>query len=185
MKKSIIISILACICAFGQLHAQNENTEKKISYNLINEYGFIAGNNFGFEGVFINSIKFNKTNDLLGIGLGYTIDSQCGHGFPLFLNYRHYINRGRTLQPLFNIAVGTTYYFGDNSDYVFCDTDIEIDPDYNCGYYYGNGFGLYATVASGFKVKAFSFSAGFFVRSAPHFVNNMTGGINIKVGYTF
>lgn len=172
MKKTIILCMLACLCFVSQLSAQNN--DKKISYNMINEYGFYAGNTFGFEGVFINSIKFNKTNDLLGIGLGYTVDGDNGQGIPMFLNYRHYFDRGRTLQPLFNAAVGATYYFG-YEDYYLCD---------NLYYPDNKGFGLYASLASGFKVKAFSFTAGFFMKSSPAY-DNFNGGINIKVGYTF
>lgn len=181
MKKTMILCMLACFCFASQLSAQNN--DKKISYNMINEYGFYAGNTFGFEGVFINSIKFNKTNDLLGIGLGYSADIENGQSIPMFLNYRHYFDRGRTLQPLFNIAAGATYYFG-NQYYDYDGTDIYhiVDPLYSS--YYNNGFGLYATIASGFRVKAFSFSAGFFLRSTPH-INNMSGGINVKLGYTF
>jgi len=181
MKKTLIICTLTFLCIFSQLSAQ-DNNDKKISYNMINEYGLYAGNTFGFEGIFINSIKFNNTNDLLGIGLGYSADVENGHGIPMFLNYRHYFDRGKTVKPLFNIAAGATYYFGNYNDFYFSD----IDPDYNYYYgYYDNGFGLYATIASGFRAKAFSFTAGFFVRSAPRDFSTMTGGITVKVGYTF
>ena len=64
------------------------------------------------------------------------------------------------------------------------DRDDIVDP----GYYEsvkGRGFGLYATIASGFKVKAFSFTAGFFLRTSPIYNNAFSGGIDVKVGYTF
>lgn len=192
---------MALVLTSLSLSAQDDaNTGKKISYNMINEYGCFFGggswgSNIGFEGTFVNSILFNRTQDLLGIGLGYSIDLSAGHGIPIFLNYRHYFDRGRALKPLVNIAVGTTFIFG----FLYAD-----EPSYYNGYNYPDceskdtGFGLYATIASGFRVKAFSFAAGFYLRSAP-VLNYITtengysckwdraynGGIQIKVGYTF
>ena len=82
--------------------------------------------------------------------------------------------------PFLNVAAGTLFnfwnkdvsYYGDNGDYL-----IRYDK--------GNGFGLYATIAGGFKVAAFSFSSGFFLKSSPCNSNTLNGGIEVKAGYTF
>lgn len=177
MKKVIITCALVCFCFVSQLSAQSKN-DKAISYNIINEYGIFAGTTVGFEGVFINSIKFNKSNDLVGVGLGYSADINSMQGIPMFLNYRHYFDRGRIVQPLFNLAAGATYYFRNANDIIYYEDCFDCrfnDP----------GFGLYATIASGFRAKAFSLSAGFFVHSAPNSLNDVSGGLNLKVGFTF
>lgn len=183
MKKTTII---ITICSLSLLLLGNfpnvsaQNAEKKLSYNFFNEYGFFVGGDNGFTGVFVNNMKFNKTNDILGIGVGYEISSNSGQCIPLFLNYRHYFNTGRKVMPLMNVAAGTLFnfwnkdvsYYGDNGDYL-----IRYDK--------GNGFGLYATIAGGFKVAAFSFSSGFFLKSSPCNSNTLNGGIEVKAGYTF
>lgn len=191
MRKNVFITIMLAVLllASQSVSAQSGTTpqpEKKISYNMINEYGFFLGGTVGFNGIFVNSIKFNRTNDLLGIGVGYSIDTDNGQGIPLFLNYRHYFDRPRALKPLINIAAGTTFNFW--NDYYWYDDIYYDDDDIYYGeptYVKGHGFGLYATIASGFKVKAFSFTAGFFLRTSPYYDNNFNGGIDVKVGYTF
>jgi len=182
MKK---LSSIIAICSLSLLllssfsTASAQNSDKKISYNFINEYGFFVGGDNGFTGVFVNNMKFNRTNDLLGIGVGYEISGNSGQCIPLFLNYRHYFDRGKKLMPLMNIGVGTLFNFW-NKDIWYSD-----GAD---GYYVntkGNGFGLYATIAGGFKVSAFSLSTGFFLKSSPSNHNTLNGGIEVKAGYTF
>jgi hypothetical protein len=176
--------LAALLLASQTISAQTTTPEKKISYNMINEYGFFLGGTCGFNGIFVNSIKFNRTNDLLGIGVGYSIDTDNGQGIPLFLNYRHYFDRPRAVKPLINIAAGTTFNFW--NDYYWYDDPYYVGNDVIYGEpVKGHGFGLYATIASGFKVKAFSFTAGFFLRTSPYYYNNFNGGIDVKVGYTF
>ncbi len=188
MRKNVFITfmlaalLLASQTVSAQSSDQTPSSDKKISYNMINEYGFFVGGILGVNGTFVNSIKFNRTNDLLGIGVGYSIDSDNGQGIPMFLNYRHYFDRPRALKPLINIAVGTTFNFWSR--------DYWLDETYygDYGYYEpvrGHGFGLYSTISSGFKVKAFSFTAGFFLRTSPIYNNAFNGGIDVKVGYTF
>lgn len=194
MRKNVFVTtllavlLLASQSLFAQSAGQTPQPEKRLSYNMINEYGFFLGGNIGFNGIFVNSLKFNRTNDLLGIGVGYSIDIDNGQGVPLFLNYRHYFDRPRALKPLINIAAGTTFNFWNYYDW---DDGIYYD-EINDEYYHGgpipvkgHGFGLYATIASGFKVKAFSFTAGFFIRTSPRYNNDINGGIDVKVGYTF
>jgi hypothetical protein len=41
---------------------------------------------------------------------------------------------------------------------------------------------LYGTIAAGFKVKAFSFTSVFFLKS---WNKEFFGGVEVKVGYTF
>ena len=194
MKKNVFFSaLLAVLLLASQTVIAQPSAPtppppaKKISYNMINEYGFFLGGTFGVNGVFVNSIKFNRTNDLLGIGVGYSLDSDNGQGVPIFLNYRHYFDRPRALKPLINIAAGTTFNFW--NDYYYgcwdCDDEIVLLDDYQGYTRSGHGFGLYATIASGFRVKAFSFTAGFFLRTNPYYNNSFSGGIDVKVGYTF
>ena len=146
MKRTLIfLSMLFLLGSTQFATAQEEASQSKVSHNLINEYGFFIGSDGGFTGVFINSIKFNKSNDLIGIGIGYEASTLAGQAIPLFFNYRHYFDRGRKLMPLFNIAVGTHYYFGyDNFHYDYSGNTI-VEP---------RGFGLYGTIGSGFIVKA-------------------------------
>ena len=68
MKRFVILSALVLFCGTLSLSAQ-DNTEKKLSYNIINEYGFYLGGsswgtNVGFEGVVINSMLFNRTQEI-------------------------------------------------------------------------------------------------------------------------
>jgi hypothetical protein len=197
MKKNVFFTLMMAVLllASQSVNAQSTNSnpapEKKVSYNMINEYGFFLGGVCGVTGTFVNSIKFNRTNDLIGIGVGYSFDSDNGQGIPMFLNYRHYFERPRALKPLINIAAGTTFNFWtrdywtmDDIYYDDLDRDDIVDPGYY-GSVKGRGFGLYATIASGFKVKAFSFTAGFFLRTSPIYNNAFSGGIDVKVGYTF
>ena len=47
-----------------------------------------------------------------------------------------------------------------------------------------HGIGLYSTIAGGFRVKALSFTGGFFFRTFPN-TKGFGGGIEAKIGYTF
>jgi len=103
MKKILSIIIVAIFMAipvlsFAQQETKTENTEaeKKLSYTFINEYGFYTGSTIGFTGVFVNGIRFNKTQDVLGIGIGYEIDTRSSRysysyggvqSVPLFVNF--------------------------------------------------------------------------------------------------
>ena len=202
MKKFILIIFAAILMAmptiiFGQQETSTkENTEKEktISYSFINEYGFYGGGTFGGAGIFVNGIRFNKTQDMIGIGIGYEADFRSSQSIPIFFNYRHYFpGRGKkNLQPLVNIGLGMRISFWEKWTYWTEPCDNE-----NCRYYgyyyehYEHWFsssvqrvtpGLYVTMAAGFKVKALSFTSGFFMKS---WNNEYFGGIEAKVGFTF
>jgi len=185
------------LLSFGQQETQtNENakTEKPISYSFINEYGFYTGGTIGFTGIFVNGIKFNKTQDVIGLGIGYEIDpgpfnvryAESNQSVPIFFNYRHYFPGKRKLKPLVNIGVGMRISF-------WQEWFSWNEPYYNeYGgywdiYYYGDYKqrvtpGLYATMAAGFKVKALSFTSGFFMKS---WNDKYFGGVEVKIGFTF
>ena len=167
--------------SFGQQETSTkENTEKEknISYSFINEYGFFGGGTFGFTSIFVNGIRFNKTQDLIGIGVGYEADFRSEQSLPIFANYRHYfpaMGKKKQLQPLVNIGFGVRISFWEEWFYD------------SWGGWYGYSKqrvtpGLYATIASGFKVKAFSFTSGFFMKS---WNDEYFGGVEVKVGFTF
>jgi hypothetical protein len=181
MKKTFLILFAIFFLAtpflsFGQ-ETSNNDTEKKcnISYTFINEYGFFLGGDFGFTGIFVNGIRFNKTNDVLGIGVGYEVDSRSGQSIPIFVNFRHYFPAKKILKPLINVGIGTRISFWERYDY------------YEYSSYYPKPkqmqtAGLYGTIAAGFKVRAFSFTSGFFLKS---WNREYFGGVEVKVGFTF
>ena len=159
-----IIFILASIFCFGQEIPKIEENlpkEKNISYSFITEHGMYMWW-AGYVGVFVNGICFNQTQDLVGIGIGLEYDIASGASYPIFLNYRHYFPNKAKLEPLINIAIGTRL----------------------CAVYSWKPsmLGLYTTVASGFRVKSFSFSSGLFVKSLK---SDFFAGFEIKLGYTF
>ena len=159
-----IIFILVSVFCFGQETPkidENFPKEKNISYSFITEHGMYMWW-AGYAGVFVNGICFNKTQDLAGIGIGLEYDIASGPSYPIFLNYRHYFPNKAKLEPLINIAVGTRL----------------------CAWYswQPSMLGLYTTVASGFRVKSFSFSSGLFVKSLN---SDFFAGFEIKLGYTF
>jgi hypothetical protein len=180
--KCLAVLCIAFLCGLGSLSAQ-EQQEKKIAYNFINEYGFFVGKNVGWTGVFVNGIAINQ-NDAVGIGVGYGLNTGAFQEIPLFLNYRHYFERGRKLKPLINIAAGVGFHFwteefsrpiyGPNENFLYYEYDEENKQ----------GVGMYATIAGGFRVKALSFTGGFFFRTFPN-EKGFSGGIEAKVGYTF
>lgn len=180
--KTIVVLSIAAFCGLGSLSAQ-EQQNKKVAYNFINEYGFFIGKNVGWTGVFVNGVAFNQ-NDIVGLGLGYGLNTASFQEVPLFINYRHYFDRGKTLKPLINVAAGVGLHFW---------TEEVGSPVYDpYGYisYYDyeevgkHGVGLYATISGGFRVKALSFTGGFFFRTFPN-QQGFNGGIEAKVGYTF
>ena len=184
MKKSISVIIFAVIfmitpvLSFGQ-KTDNTKEEKKISYSFINEYGFYAGGTLGFTGVFVNGIRFNKTQDLIGIGIGYESDTRWSGktNIPIFLNYRHYFSGKKALKPLINVGIGTRLSFLYLPPYYMYNTVLPYP------YYDEQRIpGLYATFATGFKVKALSFTSGVFVKSCD---KDFFGGVEVKVGFTF
>jgi len=174
MKKLfIIIFIITPTLIFGQeitTIGENSGKEKKISYSFINEYGFSIGSFFHSEfcaeitGIFVNGIRFNKTQDEIGIGIGYEYYHSAKQFFPFFLNYRHYFPSKKNVKPLVNIGIGARFYV--LPPYKYCST------------------GLYNTIAAGFKVKAFSFTSGIFIKSWFIDYNYLIGG-EIKAGFTF
>lgn len=179
--KTLLVLFIATLCGLGTLSAQ-EQQDKKIMYNFINEYGFFVGKSLGWTGVFVNGIAI-KQQDAIGLGVGYGLNTATFQEVPVFLNYRHYFDRGRKLKPLINVAAGVAIHFWDE--------DVRVPYINEYGYestYWDvvnkNGVGLYATIAGGFRVKALSFSGGFFFRTFPS-QKRFSGGIEAKVGYTF
>jgi hypothetical protein len=158
-------------------------TKKKISYSFINEYGFCMGKYFegdrgllrkGATAVFVNGIRFNKTQDEIGIGIGIEL-MVFSLDYPLYFNYRHYFKTKTVLKPLINVAVGTRFLFWEE----YIGGCVVVDTKLHCN------FGLYSTVAAGFKVKAFSFNVGGFIRSWDPEIRSFFGGMEIKTGFTF
>lgn len=179
--KTLVVICFAIFCGLGSLSAQ-EQQDKKITYNFINEYGFFVGRHVGWTGVFINGIAI-KGNDAVGLGVGYGLNTATFQEVPLFLNYRHYFDRGKKLKPLINVAAGLAFHFWDEdvlvpymNQYGYESTRWETQNK--------RAVGLYATIAGGFRVKALSFSGGFFFRTFPG-ENGFNGGIEAKIGYTF
>lgn len=180
--RTLLVLCIAAFCGLNTLSAQ-EQQEKKIAYNFINEYGFFLGKNVGWTGVFINGISI-KQNDAIGLGIGYGLNTASFQEVPIFLNYRHYFDRGKKLKPLINVAAGIGLHFWTDED-----GHPMYDPNgYFVGYDYTevsmHGIGLYATIAGGFRVKALSFTGGFFFRTFPR-QSGFSGGIEAKIGYTF
>ena len=167
--------------SFGQEEAttkETTKTEKKVSYTFINEYGTYMGGSIGFIGVFVNGISIKK-QDVIGIGVGYEVDTRAENNIPLYVNYRHYFPGKRALKPLVNFAIGTRLSFWPDYDYCpYCGNDPFIYPEPKSRV----TAGLYATMAAGFRVKAFSFTSGFFMKS---WNDEYFGGIEVKVGFTF
>jgi len=203
MKKLsiIVFAVLMAVpfISFGQNESktfENSKPEKFASYTFINEYGIYGGNSVGFTSVFVNGVRFNKTQDVLGIGIGYEIDTYPNQYYwasvegaqhvPIFFNYRHYFPGKRALKPLVNIATGIRLSFWKEYYNWWFNTEpwIFIDEPWT-PYYYDKqqvSVGFYGTVAAGFKVKAFSFTSGFFLKS---WNNYFYGGMEMKVGFTF
>ena len=165
----LVVFIIAPTVGFGQdtvVSNENRQNERKISYNFINEYGMYAGYDLGGVAVFVNGICFEKTQDMIGIGVGCEYGIASGLSLPIFVNYRHYFSKREKIQPMVNVALGTRLTS-----------------------WYGTGTWLpafYSVVAAGFRVKAFSFTSGIFVKSLywGDTDNAFFGGVEIKLGYT-
>jgi hypothetical protein len=159
-----IIIFIVPVLSFGQeINKTTENLEenKKISYSFITEHGFCLGREFfAYEGVLVNSIRLNKTQDEIGVGTGFRFNLMGMTSIPVFANYRHYFPSKTDLQLFLNFAAGTHIAYLENP----CKA------------------GLYTTLTTGFTVKAFSFSSGFYVISYDEY---FFGGIAVKLGYTF
>ena len=179
--KTLVVLFIAILCGLGTLSAQ-EQQPKKVAYNFINEYGFFVGKRVGWTGVFINGVAL-KEDDVIGLGVGYGLNNATFQEVPLFLNYRHYFDRGRRLKPLINVAAGVGFHFWDEDIRVPFTNEYGYDS-YTWETVNKHGVGLYATIAGGFRVKALSFSGGFFFRTFPN-QTGFNGGIEAKVGYTF
>ena len=168
--KTILVATFALVPAlsFGQdtiVSKKKSGEEKKVSYSFINEYGFSIGTHFengglygDLTGIFVNSICFNKKQDMIGIGVGVDcFDVVIVLSFPIFVNYRHCFPSKTNIKPLINAAIGTQINIWGEADF-------------------------YSTFAGGFNIKAFSFTAGVCIKSwGPNFF----GGGEIKVGYSF
>jgi hypothetical protein len=158
----VVVSIFIIIptLSFGQ-DATMIN-KKNVSYSFITEHGLYLGWDIGYTGVFVNGICFNKTQDLIGIGVGVEYGIASGLSIPIYANYRHYFPSKTKLEPLVNVAIGTRF----------------------CAVYSWKPsmMGLYTTIASGFRVKSFSFTSGLFVKSLN---NDFFAGFEIKLGYAF
>jgi hypothetical protein len=160
---------------------KNIEREKKISYSFFTEFGLSAGTFLSenppfveITGIFVNSICFNKKQDMIGIGVGcelfYVVMAAT---LPIFVNYRHNFSSKTNFKPLINVALGTR---------------IGIE-----GWGWGGyGYGLYSTIAGGFRYKSLSFNAGIFVKSLNDGIfikslndGNYSGGVEIKIGYIF
>jgi hypothetical protein len=196
MKKFFLIIIAIVFMAaplfvFGQQETSTKEKtqeEKPISYTFINEYGFYGGPVFGFSGIFVNGIRFNKTQDVVGLGIGYEIDSrpyqdyfrsgysEGAQSVPVFINYRHYFPSKKKLKPLVNIGIGMRINFWRQNTY------YDLIDDWYPVRSQKVDAGLYGTMAAGFKVRAFSFTSGFFLKS---WNKNYFGGVEVKVGFAF
>ena len=174
------------VLSFGQdttVINENIKKEKKISYAFINEYGAFVGGLldddggliYGATSTFVNGIRFNKTQDEIGIGLGSERLLFYIQGFPMYFNYRHYFLSEKKINTFINVGLGTQIFFWGNHE-----PDVNGNFDHKI---YGVT-GLYSTVAGGFRVKAFSFTAGIFIKSV-EWRENFYGGGEIKAGFTF
>jgi len=174
MNKIRFLVLMCILGVAGIVNAQQQISEKKVSYSFFNEYGLSAGIFFEgnpyveITGIFVNNICFNKKQDMIGIGVGcdlfYVVLAQT---FPIFVNYRHNFSSKTKFKPLINVALGTR---------------INVWGEY----------GLYSTIAGGFRYKSLSFTAGFFIKSLNDGIfikslndGNYSSGVEIKIGYIF
>jgi len=173
----ILATVFAVVPAlsFGQetiIASGNSKKEKSLSYSIINEYGFSVGGVGAYPflegtGVLVNGIRFNKTREEVGIGIGvnFFYFSSSERAYPIFLNYRYYFSSKTKLKPLINVAIGTQLRFFDYE-----------------GERQTRELGFYGTIATGFKVEAISFTPGLFIKSRR---GDLHSGIEIKAGFTF
>ena len=165
LKNRFLIFLITLVAipflSFGQGMAKNMGS-KKVSYSFITEHGMSLGGDIaGYTGVFVNSICINRTQDIVGIGVGVEYGIVSLLCIPIFANYRHYFPSNRNLKPLINIAIGS-----------------RLTSPYRANDSWKPGF--YGVIASGFRVKAFSFTSGIYLKSLDDFV---VSGFEIKLGY--
>lgn len=183
MKKIKLFVIVFLLSAITTSSFAQNNPTPKVSYAFINEYGFYfggmnSGSGPGFTGVFVNGVKFNKGQDMIGIGLGYEADGNVDESIPIFLNYRHIFPTNVKVKPVINFAIGTRFSTWTESPII--GYDIYNYPMYGPSIS-KNAFGIYSTIAAGFNANAFSLTSGFFFKSVgPKFYS----GIEIKCGFT-
>jgi hypothetical protein len=166
-----IIFILAQFLSFAQeanVSVKNSEKEKKISYSFLTEHGFYYGlypfyGDMGFTSVFVNSIRLNKTQDEIGVGVGFEYSFASGMNIPIYANYRHYFSDKNKLQPFLNLTAGMRL--------CFWGFEPPIEP------------GFYSIVSGGFRIKGFSFSSGIYAKSYDNIF--FLPGIEIRLGYTF
>jgi hypothetical protein len=173
------------VLSYGQNETKIEEkkiTEKKISYSFINEYGYYFGGGFGFTGIFVNGIRFNKTQDLIGIGLGYEADTRNGQNIPIYVNYRHYFCGNKKLKPLINVGFGTRLTLEKYSCYSIYDDYYGYHIDCFSPHIRIKA-GIYSTLAAGFNVRAFSLTSGVFFKT--YGLEDIYAGLEVKVGFTF
>jgi hypothetical protein len=176
----LIIFITVSVLSFAQeatVSSEKIKKEKKISYSLINEYGFYIGGDIEGDyvygemvGVLINGIRFNKTQNEIGIGIGFQYFFVTG-GIPVFLNYRHYFQSETKYKPLINIALGTR----------LSTVEVNHEPPFETR----RQAGLYSTFAGGFRYKALSFTAGLLLLNGDIRERGILCGLEIKTGVTF
>jgi len=179
MKKIQFLLLMCILGVAGIVNAQEEQiSEKKVSYSFFTEYGLSAGTCLGeyhppfveITGIFVNSICFNKKQDMIGIGVGcdafYLVIMPT---IPIFVNYRHNFPSKTNLKPFINVALGARFCAWDWREY-----------------------GLYSTIAGGFRHKSLSFNLGILIKSLNDGIfikslnnGNYFGGVEIKIGYIF
>jgi len=160
------IFIIMPTLSFGQdtiIIGENSQKGKIILYSFITEHGGYIGGDIGYTGVFVNGIRLSKTQDEIGIGVGVEYGIAGPLNIPIYLNYRHYFSSKRNSQPFLNFAAGTRLSL------LYLEKPCIL--------------GLYSTVTTGFRVKAFSFSSGFYVKSIGF--DFFFVGFEIKLGCTF
>jgi len=180
IKTLVILLLLSVITT--SIFAQNQTTPK-FTYAFINEYGFYFGgmsanSGPGFAGIFVNGVKFNNGQDLIGIGLGYEVDGTVDESIPIFINYRHIFPTNVKVKPIVNFALGTRFSSWTESSII--GYDINLVPIYSPSVS-KSAFGIYSTIAAGFQANAFSLSSGFFFKSVG---SKFYSGIEIKCGFT-
>lgn len=172
MKKLIATLLLLCVASYAG-KAQTEET-KDLRYGLIAEFGMYGGyKNFGATAIFVNNIVI-KEKFVAGIGLGMEMEIADAYSIPMFFNFRYYLpsKSKKNFQPLINAALGMRLCMQDFYHYDEYGRE-EISVDFYPG--------LYATLTTGFKVKAFSFTTGLFFKTGDWFY----GGVEVKCGFTF
>ena len=181
------VAILAIIpgLSLGQettLATKNTEEKRRVSYSFINEYGASYSRqlrptfwDFSDEivCVFVNGIRFNNTQQEIGIGIGIGSDIfQIGYShrpifLPTYLNYRWSIPTNKTnIKRFVNVA---------------CGTQLKI--------YKGRGFSpwefsreLYSSIAKGVKLNAFTLSLGATSRVFNVTYTRFLWGVELKVG---